>query len=72
MVPNEEFHILTIYFEHPKRGQPLYDGQDAWSQWCLALYGGFHSSYTKLLTALVFSTIFVVLVEETLKLFSSL
>ncbi len=32
MVPNEGLHILTIYFEPPKRGQPLYKGQDAWSQ----------------------------------------
>ncbi len=28
----EEFHILTIHFEPPKRGQPPYKGQDAWSQ----------------------------------------
>ena len=26
MVPNEELHILTIHFEPPKRGQPLYKG----------------------------------------------
>ncbi len=32
MVPNEELHILTIHFEPPKRGQPLYKGQDVWSQ----------------------------------------
>ena len=32
MVPNEELHILTIHFEPPKRGQPLYKGQNAWSQ----------------------------------------
>ncbi len=29
MVPNEELHILTIQFEPPNRGQPLYKGQDA-------------------------------------------
>ncbi len=28
MIQNEEFHILTINFEPPKRGQPLYKGQD--------------------------------------------
>ncbi len=32
MVPNEEFHILKIHYEPLKRGQPLYKGQDAWSQ----------------------------------------
>ena len=34
MVPNEELHtcILTIHFEPPMRGQPIYKGQDAWSQ----------------------------------------
>ena len=32
MVPNEEFHILTIHFKPLKRGQPLYKGQNAWSQ----------------------------------------
>ena len=32
MVPNEELLILTIHFEPPKRGQPLYKGQNAWSQ----------------------------------------
>ena len=34
MVPNENLHILAIHvhFEPPKRGQPLYKGQDAWSQ----------------------------------------
>ncbi len=32
MAPNEELHILTIHFEPPKRGQPLYKGQNAWSQ----------------------------------------
>ncbi len=26
MVPNEELHILTIHYEPPKRGQPLYKG----------------------------------------------
>ncbi len=31
MVPNEELHILTIHYEPPKRGQPLYKGQNAWS-----------------------------------------
>ncbi len=39
MAPNEEFHIFTILFGHPKRGQPLYKGQNAWSQGC-PLYGG--------------------------------
>ncbi len=29
MVPNEELLILTIHFEPPKRGQPLYKGQNA-------------------------------------------
>ncbi len=28
MVPNEELHILTIFIEPLKRGQPLYKGQD--------------------------------------------
>ncbi len=32
MVPNVEFHIFTIHFEPLKRGQPLYKGQDVWSQ----------------------------------------
>ncbi len=32
MVPNEELHILTIHCEPPKRGQPLYKGQNARSQ----------------------------------------
>ncbi len=27
MVSNEQLHILTIHFEPPKRGQPLYKGQ---------------------------------------------
>ncbi len=31
MVPNEEFNIFTIHFEPPKR-EPLYKGQNAWSQ----------------------------------------
>ncbi len=31
MVPNVELHILRVHFEPPKRGQPLYKGQDAWS-----------------------------------------
>ncbi len=30
MVPYEEFHIFTIHFEPPKRGPPLYKGQN-WS-----------------------------------------
>ncbi len=30
MVPNEELYSLTIHFEPPKRGQPLYKGQDVW------------------------------------------
>ncbi len=42
MVPNVEFHIFTIHFEPPKRGQLLYKGQDAWSsQGTLYNYGGF-------------------------------
>ncbi len=28
MDPNWEHHILTIHLEPPKRGQPLYKGQD--------------------------------------------
>ncbi len=40
MVPNIEFHILTIHFEPPKRGQPLYKGQDDWSRWCPIYNGG--------------------------------
>ncbi len=28
MVQNDEIHILTIHFEPPKRGQPLYRAQD--------------------------------------------
>ena len=28
----KNFHIFTIHFGPPKRGQPLYKGQDAWSQ----------------------------------------
>ncbi len=32
MVPNVEFHIFTIHFEPPKRGQPLYKGQNVWSK----------------------------------------
>ncbi len=43
MVPNEELHILTIHFEPPKRGQPLYKGQDAWSHG--VLYSGGSTVY---------------------------
>ena len=34
MVPIEELHvhILTIHYEPPKRGQPLYKEQNAWSK----------------------------------------
>ncbi len=33
MVPKEELHIMTIHFEpRKKEGQPLYKGQNAWSQ----------------------------------------
>ncbi len=32
MVANEDHHIKTIHFEPPKRGQPIYKGQNAWSQ----------------------------------------
>ncbi len=32
MVPIIEFHILTVHFEPPKRGQSLYKRQYAWSQ----------------------------------------
>ncbi len=32
MVPNEQVLIFTIHYEPPKRGQPLYKGQDAWSK----------------------------------------
>ena len=32
MVSNVELHILTIHFEPPKRGQPLYEGQGCNSQ----------------------------------------
>ncbi len=32
MVPNVELHILTIHFEPPTRGQPIYAGHTAWSQ----------------------------------------
>ena len=43
MVPNVKLHILTIHFEPLKRGQPLYKGQNAWSQgvliWEVPLYG---------------------------------
>ncbi len=41
MVPIVELHILTIYFEPLKRGQPLYKGQYGWSQGVLYIYGGF-------------------------------
>ena len=41
MVPNVEFHIFTIHFESPKRGQRLYKGQDVWSQGVLYNYGVF-------------------------------
>ena len=40
MVLNEEFHILTIHFEPPKRGQPLYKGQSACMVPRYPLYGG--------------------------------
>ncbi len=40
MVPNEDLHIMTIYFEPLKRGQPLYKGQNARSQGVCPLYGG--------------------------------
>ena len=43
MVPIVELHILTIYFEPPKRGQPLYKGQDVWSQG--VLYNGGSTVY---------------------------
>ncbi len=29
---NEEHYILTIHVEPPKKGQPLYKGQNSWSQ----------------------------------------
>ncbi len=45
MVPNEEINILTIHFEPPKRGQPLYKGQDAWSQ--VVLYNGGSTVHTR-------------------------
>ncbi len=38
MVPNEELNILTIHFKLPKRGLPLYKGQDVFyievTMWC--------------------------------------
>ncbi len=34
MIPNENFHI-----ESPKRGQPLYKGQNVWSQGVLFMEG---------------------------------
>ncbi len=44
MVPNDELYILTVHFELPKRGQPLYKGQDVWSQ--LSFMWRFHSTCT--------------------------
>ncbi len=53
MVPNEKLHILTIHFELPKRGQPLYKGQDVWSQGVLymevplfTIIGSYHTHNT--------------------------
>ncbi len=40
MVPNVEFHISTIHFEPPKRGQPPYKGHDVRSKGVLYNYGG--------------------------------
>ena len=40
MDPNEELHILTIHSEPLKRGQPLYKGQDVWSQGVLYMEAG--------------------------------
>ncbi len=37
MVPNVELHILTIHFEPPKWGQPLYKGHGL----KISLYGGY-------------------------------
>ena len=39
MVPNVAFHILTVHFEPPKRGKPLYKGQDACLVSRCPLYG---------------------------------
>ncbi len=41
MVPNEQLHILTIHFEPPKRGQPLYKGRDVQLVPRCPLYGRF-------------------------------
>ena len=38
MAPNVEVHIFTIHFEPPKRGQPLYKGQDVWYKGVLYNY----------------------------------
>ncbi len=43
-----EIDILTIHFELSKRGQPLYKGQDAWSQGVLNMEWRFHCTYTTL------------------------
>ncbi len=34
---------MTIHFEPPKRGQPLYKGQDVWSQGVLNMEGLLYS-----------------------------
>ncbi len=38
MIPHEELYILTIHFEPPNRGQPLYKGQDVRSQGVSTVY----------------------------------
>ncbi len=44
MVPNEVLHILTIHFESPKSGQPLFKGQDVWSVPMVSFIWRFHCS----------------------------
>ncbi len=51
MAPNVKFHFFAIQYEPEcplKRRQPLYKGQDAWSQGC-PLYERLHCYLTLLL-----------------------
>ena len=63
MIPNEKFNIFTIHFEPPKRGQPLYKEQYAWSQGVLymavQLYNCSTPVYTRHLTLLMINDVFI-------------
>ncbi len=61
MVPNEELQILTIHFKPPKRKQPLYKGQNAWSQGVLYMEVPLYAYISFLHLVLFLHQIYVVL-----------